>query len=203
MSATETRSTKSGMNPGSPSLTSGENHTEKSGYHPQKHGRHKKIAPPAVSGFDSDHASLDFLHQDGRENDTRQDSERHPQAIAEYVPGSVTCCDKDTPSALAVEVAAGSSYVIAPITLMRIQGRGFRGILRSVTTPSKMDTAGAMEKLQLTKWFSAVFTFILISFPLRYAVTRKRRTGRARIRLQETQSDIKSRCLHQIAWFSS
>ena len=74
--------------------------------------------------------------------------------------------DKEIPKALAVEVAAGSSYVMAPITLIRIQGRGKPKNFDSVITPNKIETAGAMVKIALE---SMVFLIWDISMPNAFA----------------------------------
>ena len=88
------------------------------------------------------------------------------QAMAENTLGSVMVSAKDRPNTVAVEVAAGSSYVIAPTTLSLTQGSGRPRNFDSVTTPSRIDTAGAMVK-------TAVDTMILricfISIPISLA----------------------------------
>lgn len=78
------------------------------------------------------------------------------------------------PRALAVVVAAGSSYVIAPITLSLSHGSGSPRNLDRVMTPSRIDTAGANVKTAVEM---IVFHICFISmpnvFPLLYALTRK------------------------------
>ena len=70
--------------------------------------------------------------------------------------------------------AAGSSYVSAPITLIRIHGRGMPRNLESVITPSKIEIAGAIVNIDVEKITLRSFCALIPScFPLRYARTRK------------------------------
>jgi hypothetical protein len=96
------------------------------------------------------------------------------QAIEVYISGVVIVCESETPSALAVDVAAGNSYVIAPITLIRIQGNGMPKNLDNVITPSKIEIAGAMVNTAVENIILFnLFVSIPISFALLYARTRK------------------------------
>src|SRR5699024_1091668 len=96
-------------------------------------------------------------------------------AIAVYTSGFVIVSDSAViPRALAVVVAAGSSYVIAPITLRRSHGNGSPRNLDRVITPRRIDTAGANVKTAVEMMvFLICFMSIPSVFPLLYALTRK------------------------------
>ena len=95
-------------------------------------------------------------------------------AIAVYAFASVIVSASDNPNAVAVDVAAGSSYVIAPTTLNRIQGRGMPRNFESVKIPSKIEIAGAIVKTAVDKIvFLSRALSIPISAPCLYARTKK------------------------------
>ena len=63
---------------------------------------------------------------------------------------------------MAVDVAAGSSYVMAPMTLSLSHGRGSPKNLDSVMTPSSMDTAGTKVNTAVDRM---VFFICAVSIP--------------------------------------
>jgi hypothetical protein len=97
-------------------------------------------------------------------------------AIAEYTVGLVMVSERDTPRAEAVEVAAGSSYVMAPITLNLIHGRGRPRNFDKVNTPNSIEIAGAIVNIaEEVIVFLSFFASIPISFPRLYALIKKNR----------------------------